>query len=146
MLVHSNPEEAKRLLEPAREDVKHRWHTYEDLAATLASGGARRAPKPQGTQPLEGHCRSAPHVGATSFPLSVFGRNIVLRNFLARNFGHVGIRRIFHAANHLGLEGLALFSQLFNALRIHIRDVWQSLDITRLPGCTRTKALLSGRG
>jgi pyruvate-ferredoxin/flavodoxin oxidoreductase len=42
MLAHSNPEEAKRLLELAREDVKTRWQTYEDLAGvTPASGGTK---------------------------------------------------------------------------------------------------------
>jgi len=38
MLKHSNPEEAKRLLELAREDVKHRWQDYQDLAAAPVPG------------------------------------------------------------------------------------------------------------
>ena len=34
MLARSNPEDAKRLLEEAQEDVDHRWRYYEELAAT----------------------------------------------------------------------------------------------------------------
>ncbi len=34
MLVQSNPEAAARLLEEAQEDVKKRWATYKDMAAT----------------------------------------------------------------------------------------------------------------
>ena len=33
MLVHSHPEQARRLLEQAREDIMRRWRTYEGLAA-----------------------------------------------------------------------------------------------------------------
>ncbi len=32
MLTQSNPAEAKRLLALAQEDVRARWHSYEDLA------------------------------------------------------------------------------------------------------------------
>jgi pyruvate-ferredoxin/flavodoxin oxidoreductase len=38
MLTHSNPEEAKRLLELAREDAEQRWHSYRDLAALPVDG------------------------------------------------------------------------------------------------------------
>jgi pyruvate-ferredoxin/flavodoxin oxidoreductase len=38
MLVKSNPEEAKRLLALAEEDVKHRWKTYEYMANMPANG------------------------------------------------------------------------------------------------------------
>jgi len=41
MLTHSNPEEAKRLLELAREDVNQRWRAYEELATASASGAKR---------------------------------------------------------------------------------------------------------
>jgi pyruvate-ferredoxin/flavodoxin oxidoreductase len=40
MLTHSNPDEAKRLLEQAREDVKNRWQAYEELAIASAPGKA----------------------------------------------------------------------------------------------------------
>jgi len=40
MLTHSNPEEAKRLLELARKDVEERWHNYEELATASAPAGA----------------------------------------------------------------------------------------------------------
>lgn len=39
MLTHSNPEEAKRLLELAREDAEQRWHSYRALAALPGDGG-----------------------------------------------------------------------------------------------------------
>ncbi|HEV2423217.1 MAG TPA: pyruvate:ferredoxin (flavodoxin) oxidoreductase [Terriglobia bacterium] len=45
MLTHSNPEEARRLLELAREDTTHRWQAYRDLAA-LPAGGAQKTEKP----------------------------------------------------------------------------------------------------
>jgi pyruvate-ferredoxin/flavodoxin oxidoreductase len=45
MLAHSNPEEAKRLLELAREDVKARWEAYEDLAAA-GTPGAEKGVRP----------------------------------------------------------------------------------------------------
>src|SRR5215467_3962088 len=38
MLVKSNPEEAKKLLALAEEDVKHRWKTYEYMANMPANG------------------------------------------------------------------------------------------------------------
>jgi pyruvate-ferredoxin/flavodoxin oxidoreductase len=38
MLVKSNPEEAKRLLVLAEQDVKHRWKTYEYMANMPANG------------------------------------------------------------------------------------------------------------
>jgi pyruvate-ferredoxin/flavodoxin oxidoreductase len=41
MLVRSNPEEARRLLKLAQEDVKHRWHAYEELAAVAGSNGSK---------------------------------------------------------------------------------------------------------
>ena len=41
MLVHSDPAEAKRLLELARQDVVTRWQSYEQLAAA-APNGARK--------------------------------------------------------------------------------------------------------
>jgi pyruvate-ferredoxin/flavodoxin oxidoreductase len=41
MLVHSNPAEAKRLLELAQQDVLTRWRSYEQLAAA-APNGARK--------------------------------------------------------------------------------------------------------
>ena len=37
MLAHSHPEEARRLLERAQQDVKHRWRQYEHLAAMQLS-------------------------------------------------------------------------------------------------------------
>jgi len=45
MLTHSNPEEAKRLLQLAREDTKHRWQTYRDLAALPADGAGKEPTK-----------------------------------------------------------------------------------------------------
>jgi pyruvate-ferredoxin/flavodoxin oxidoreductase len=44
MLTHSNPEQARKLLVEAEEDVQKRWKLYEQMAATPAAGGA--APKP----------------------------------------------------------------------------------------------------
>jgi pyruvate-ferredoxin/flavodoxin oxidoreductase len=41
MLMHSDPEEAKRLLELAREDVKDAWLAYQDLAARTVPGGEK---------------------------------------------------------------------------------------------------------
>ncbi|MBU0617956.1 MAG: 4Fe-4S binding protein, partial [Planctomycetes bacterium] len=38
MLTKSNPEEAKRLLELARQDVQRRWNLYEQLAAMRVAG------------------------------------------------------------------------------------------------------------
>ena len=38
MLVKSNPEEAKRLLALAEEDVKSRWKTYEYMANMPVNG------------------------------------------------------------------------------------------------------------
>jgi pyruvate-ferredoxin/flavodoxin oxidoreductase len=40
MLAHSNPDEAKRLLELARQDVKNRWQAYEELAVASGPGKA----------------------------------------------------------------------------------------------------------
>jgi pyruvate-ferredoxin/flavodoxin oxidoreductase len=39
MLAHSHPEDARRLLAQAREDVARRWQAYERLAATPAAAG-----------------------------------------------------------------------------------------------------------
>jgi pyruvate-ferredoxin/flavodoxin oxidoreductase len=44
MLTHSNPEEARKLLVEAADDVQKRWKLYEQMAAAPAAGGA--APKP----------------------------------------------------------------------------------------------------
>jgi pyruvate-ferredoxin/flavodoxin oxidoreductase len=41
MLAHSNPEAAERLLELAEEDVKTRWHLYEQLAAMSVNGAKK---------------------------------------------------------------------------------------------------------
>jgi pyruvate-ferredoxin/flavodoxin oxidoreductase len=41
MLAQSDPEEAKRLLQLAQEDVKHRWQAYQELATASGSNGAK---------------------------------------------------------------------------------------------------------
>jgi len=41
MLVHSNPEAAKRLLIEAEKDVRERWRLYEHLANMIPGGAAR---------------------------------------------------------------------------------------------------------
>ena len=41
MLAHSDPEEARQLLELAREDVKQRWQAYQELAAAPAPAEAK---------------------------------------------------------------------------------------------------------
>ena len=45
MLADSKPDEAKRLLELAQEDVDHRWQVYEDLARRWPAG-RRHAAEP----------------------------------------------------------------------------------------------------
>ena len=40
MLTHSHPDEAKRLLDLAKQDVEQRWHLYEELA-TVGSNGSK---------------------------------------------------------------------------------------------------------
>jgi pyruvate-ferredoxin/flavodoxin oxidoreductase len=47
MLTHSNPEEAKKLLGEAQEDVNMRWKLYEQMAAAPASGSAPVQPAAQ---------------------------------------------------------------------------------------------------
>jgi len=42
MLAHSDPTEAKALLELAQEDVLARWRFYEHLAATPVSGTEKK--------------------------------------------------------------------------------------------------------
>ena len=42
MLMHSNPGEAKELLQMAREDVKQRWNLYEYLASMSVNGQAAK--------------------------------------------------------------------------------------------------------
>jgi hypothetical protein len=46
----------------------------------------------------------------------VFKRHVILWGLPRVNFGHVGIRRIFHSADHIGLKGLPFFKKFFNAL------------------------------
>jgi pyruvate-ferredoxin/flavodoxin oxidoreductase len=48
MLTHSNPEEAKKLLAEAQDDVQQRWKLYEQFAAAPATGGAAPKPAAQG--------------------------------------------------------------------------------------------------
>ncbi len=42
MLTKSKPEEAKRLLELARQDVARRWNLYEQLATIPPVGPAKK--------------------------------------------------------------------------------------------------------
>ncbi|HEX9780521.1 MAG TPA: pyruvate:ferredoxin (flavodoxin) oxidoreductase [bacterium] len=44
MLAHSNPEEAKRLLELAQEDVRVRWRRYQHLASSAVTDAPPEAP------------------------------------------------------------------------------------------------------
>jgi pyruvate-ferredoxin/flavodoxin oxidoreductase len=46
MLVHSDPEAAKRLLQLAQEDVRNRWRLYENLAAPPAIAAAKEVKEP----------------------------------------------------------------------------------------------------
>jgi pyruvate-ferredoxin/flavodoxin oxidoreductase len=47
MLTHSNPEEAKKLLAEAQEDVRMRWKLYEQMASAPANGAAAAQPAAQ---------------------------------------------------------------------------------------------------
>jgi pyruvate-ferredoxin/flavodoxin oxidoreductase len=47
MLTHSNPEEARKLLVEAQEDVQKRWKLYEQMAAAPANGAAAQKPAAQ---------------------------------------------------------------------------------------------------
>jgi pyruvate-ferredoxin/flavodoxin oxidoreductase len=47
MLVHSDPDAARRLLDQAQDDVRERWRFYEHLAG-LPPAGAASAPAPEG--------------------------------------------------------------------------------------------------
>jgi hypothetical protein len=50
------------------------------------------------------------------------------------NFRNVGVRCVFHAADHLGLEGLPFLDQFKDALRVGLRDVRQALSVPGLAG------------
>ncbi len=41
MLIKSNPQEAKRLLQLAQQDVTNRWHTYQQMAAMTYGNGEK---------------------------------------------------------------------------------------------------------
>jgi hypothetical protein len=58
----------------------------------------------------------------------------VLRDLSRVNFSYVGVGRIFHAAGRFGFEGLALLGEFFDALRVCLRVVRQSLSIPGLAG------------
>jgi hypothetical protein len=48
--------------------------------------------------------------------LQVFGGDIVLGDLPGVNFSYIRVRCIFHAGDRLGLEGLTLLYQFFDAL------------------------------
>ena len=61
------------------------------------------------------------------------------------DFARVGIRRIFHAADHLGLEELSLLYQFFHAFRSGFGKIRQTLRVSGLPGGTGTGPFFLGR-
>ena len=71
-------------------------------------------------QPMElaEGCRSCGEVLGSWGLISpeVFPGHIVLRDLPRVNFRHVCVRRIFHTAQCVGLEGLPLFQKLYDAL------------------------------
>ena len=108
-------------------------------------------PRPYGIYPQSDWAANpragAPYVRQTFclILIEVFGRHIVLFNLFGVNFRHVCVRRILHTADRFGLEGLALFDKLFDALRARLRDVRQPLIVPRLAGRIRPYPLIAGQ-
>src|SRR5208282_5671076 len=66
--------------------------------------------------------------------VAIFGRNVVLGNFLRLDFALVGVASILNTAHGLGFERLTFFEELFNAFRVDIFDTRESLNIAGLAG------------
>ena len=64
--------------------------------------------------------------------VQILGRNIVHGNFSGGDFSDVWICRILHRVDNFGLESLAFFDQVSNALGICFPDTGQSLKIAGL--------------
>jgi hypothetical protein len=53
----------------------------------------------------------------------VFGRHIILRDFMRINFSDAAVRCIFHSADRFGLERLPLLDEFQHTQRACLRDI-----------------------